>query len=162
MSVYTCGSVCVCTDFPFPFGWVTGYIAIIVGAGMTFIVQSSSVFTSAITPLVGKANPPSHHISISFRRFLGLKDLSILFCALRVSNRENVFNVYVTMCILTFVSFVCIGIGVISIERAYPLSLGSNIGTTTTAILAAMASPGETLAKALQVSDSHKTSRMPR
>ncbi|XP_037530903.1 solute carrier family 34 member 2a [Nematolebias whitei] len=87
------------TDFPFPFGWVTGYIAILVGAGMTFIVQSSSVFTSAITPLVG--------------------------------------------------------IGVISIERAYPLSLGSNIGTTTTAILAAMASPGDTLADALQIALVH-------
>ncbi|XP_073322188.1 solute carrier family 34 member 2a [Pagrus major] len=87
------------TDFPFPFGWVTGYIAILVGAGMTFIVQSSSVFTSAITPLVG--------------------------------------------------------IGVISIERAYPLSLGSNIGTTTTAILAAMASPGDTLANALQIALVH-------
>ncbi|XP_035494366.2 sodium-dependent phosphate transport protein 2B-like isoform X3 [Scophthalmus maximus] len=86
-------------DFPFPFGWVTGYIAILVGAGMTFIVQSSSVFTSAITPLVG--------------------------------------------------------IGVISIERAYPLSLGSNIGTTTTAILAAMASPGDTLANALQIALVH-------
>uniref|UniRef100_A0A673BSI3 Sodium-dependent phosphate transport protein 2B n=1 Tax=Sphaeramia orbicularis TaxID=375764 RepID=A0A673BSI3_9TELE len=83
------------TDFPFPFGWVTGYIAILVGAGMTFIVQSSSVFTSAITPLVG--------------------------------------------------------IGVISLERAYPLTLGSNIGTTTTAILAAMASPGDTLEQSLQV-----------
>uniref|UniRef100_A0A8C2WMZ8 Solute carrier family 34 member 2a n=1 Tax=Cyclopterus lumpus TaxID=8103 RepID=A0A8C2WMZ8_CYCLU len=87
------------TDFPFPFSWVTGYIAILVGAGMTFIVQSSSVFTSAITPLVG--------------------------------------------------------IGVISIERAYPLSLGSNIGTTTTAILAAMASPGDTLANALQIALVH-------
>ncbi|XP_068448049.1 LOW QUALITY PROTEIN: solute carrier family 34 member 2a [Clinocottus analis] len=87
------------TDFPFPFGWVVGYIAIFVGAGMTFIVQSSSVFTSAITPLVG--------------------------------------------------------IGVISIERAYPLSLGSNIGTTTTAILAAMASPGDTLANALQIALVH-------
>lgn len=87
------------TDFPFPFGWVTGYIAILVGAGMTFIVQSSSVFTSAITPLVG--------------------------------------------------------IGVISIERAYPLSLGSNIGTTTTAILAAMASPGETLGNSLQIALVH-------
>lgn len=43
------------------------------------------------------------------------------------------------------------GIGVISIERAYPLSLGSNIGTTTTSVLAAMASPGERLANALQV-----------
>ncbi|XP_066527899.1 solute carrier family 34 member 2b isoform X2 [Hoplias malabaricus] len=87
------------TDFPFPFTWVTGYLAILVGAGMTFIVQSSSVFTSAITPLVG--------------------------------------------------------IGVISIERAYPLTLGSNIGTTTTAILAALASPGDTLANSLQISLCH-------
>ncbi|KAJ8337662.1 hypothetical protein SKAU_G00366280 [Synaphobranchus kaupii] len=87
------------TDFPFPFSWVTGYLAILVGAGMTFIVQSSSVFTSAITPLVG--------------------------------------------------------IGVISIERAYPLTLGSNIGTTTTAILAAMASPAETLENSLQIALCH-------
>uniref|UniRef100_A0A665VZ64 Sodium-dependent phosphate transport protein 2B n=1 Tax=Echeneis naucrates TaxID=173247 RepID=A0A665VZ64_ECHNA len=87
------------TDFPFPFTWVTGYIAILVGAGMTFIVQSSSVFTSAITPLVG--------------------------------------------------------IGVISLERAYPLTLGSNIGTTTTAILAAMASPSETLPNSLQIALCH-------
>ncbi|KAJ8342030.1 hypothetical protein SKAU_G00319580 [Synaphobranchus kaupii] len=87
------------TDFPFPLCWVTGYLAILVGAGMTFVVQSSSVFTSAITPLVG--------------------------------------------------------IGVISIERAYPLSLGSNIGTTTTAVLAAMASPGDTLADALQIAMVH-------
>lgn len=87
------------TDFPFPFGWVTGYLAILVGAGMTFVVQSSSVFTSAITPLVG--------------------------------------------------------IGVISIQRAYPLSLGSNIGTTTTAILAAMASPAEKLRESLQIALVH-------
>uniref|UniRef100_A0AAQ5Y5F6 Sodium-dependent phosphate transport protein 2B n=1 Tax=Amphiprion ocellaris TaxID=80972 RepID=A0AAQ5Y5F6_AMPOC len=87
------------TDFPFPFAWVTGYLAIMVGAGMTFLVQSSSIFTSAITPLVG--------------------------------------------------------IGVISLERAYPLTLGSNIGTTTTAILAAMASPGETLANSLQIALCH-------
>ncbi|XP_078534498.1 sodium-dependent phosphate transport protein 2B-like [Lissotriton helveticus] len=87
------------TDFPFPFAWVTGYLAMLVGAGMTFIVQSSSVFTSAITPLVG--------------------------------------------------------IGVISIERAYPLTLGSNIGTTTTAILAALASPSESLANSLQIALCH-------
>ncbi|XP_012381930.1 sodium-dependent phosphate transport protein 2B [Dasypus novemcinctus] len=87
------------TDLPFPFGWVTGYLAILVGAGMTFIVQSSSVFTSALTPLVG--------------------------------------------------------LGVISIERVYPLTLGSNIGTTTTAILAALASPGNTLKSSLQVALCH-------
>ncbi|XP_053433624.1 sodium-dependent phosphate transport protein 2B-like [Nycticebus coucang] len=87
------------TDFPFPFAWVTGYLAIVVGAAMTFIVQSSSVFTSAMTPLIG--------------------------------------------------------LGVISIERAYPLTLGSNIGTTTTAILAALASPGSSLRSSLQIALCH-------
>ncbi|XP_007535177.1 LOW QUALITY PROTEIN: sodium-dependent phosphate transport protein 2B [Erinaceus europaeus] len=87
------------TDFPFPFAWVTGYLAILVGAGMTFIVQSSSVFTSAMTPLIG--------------------------------------------------------IGVISIERAYPLTLGANIGTTTTALLAALASPGNTLRSSIQIALCH-------
>ncbi|XP_013373561.1 PREDICTED: sodium-dependent phosphate transport protein 2B [Chinchilla lanigera] len=87
------------TDFPFPFSWVTGYLAILVGAGVTFIVQSSSVFTSALTPLIG--------------------------------------------------------IGVITIERAYPLTLGSNIGTTTTSIMAALASPGSTLMSALQIALCH-------
>ncbi|XP_076607129.1 sodium-dependent phosphate transport protein 2A-like [Chaetodon auriga] len=87
------------TDFPFPFTWLAGYVALLVGAGMTFLVQSSSVFTSAITPLIG--------------------------------------------------------IGVISIERAYPLTLGSNLGTTTTATLAALASPGDKLAAATQVALCH-------
>ncbi|KAG5284962.1 hypothetical protein AALO_G00032440 [Alosa alosa] len=40
------------TDFASPFGWLAGYLAILMGAGMTFVVQSSSVFTSAITPLI--------------------------------------------------------------------------------------------------------------
>uniref|UniRef100_H2ZYR8 Solute carrier family 34 member 3 n=1 Tax=Latimeria chalumnae TaxID=7897 RepID=H2ZYR8_LATCH len=87
------------TDFPYPFGWVNGYLAILLGAVMTFIVQSSSVFTSAIVPLIG--------------------------------------------------------IGVISMERAYPLCLGSNLGTTTTAILAALASPSTTLNSAIQVALIH-------
>ncbi|XP_056140269.1 sodium-dependent phosphate transport protein 2A-like [Lampris incognitus] len=87
------------TDFPFPFSWLTGYLALMVGAAMTFVVQSSSVFTSAITPLVG--------------------------------------------------------MGVISIQRAYPLTLGSNLGTTTTAILAALASPGDKLVLAVQVALCH-------
>uniref|UniRef100_A0A4W6EA95 Sodium-dependent phosphate transport protein 2A n=1 Tax=Lates calcarifer TaxID=8187 RepID=A0A4W6EA95_LATCA len=87
------------TDFPYPFTWLAGYLALLVGAGMTFLVQSSSVFTSAITPLIG--------------------------------------------------------IGVISIERAYPLTLGSNLGTTTTATLAALASPGDKLAAATQVALCH-------
>uniref|UniRef100_A0A3B4YZH9 Sodium-dependent phosphate transport protein 2A n=1 Tax=Stegastes partitus TaxID=144197 RepID=A0A3B4YZH9_9TELE len=87
------------TDLPYPFGWLSGYIAMLVGAGVTFVVQSSSVFTSAMTPLIG--------------------------------------------------------IGVISLERAYPLTLGSNIGTTATALLAALASPGKKLATAIQIALCH-------
>ncbi|CAJ1058583.1 sodium-dependent phosphate transport protein 2A [Xyrichtys novacula] len=87
------------TDLPYPFGWLAGYTAMFVGAGVTFVVQSSSVFTSAMTPLVG--------------------------------------------------------IGVISLERAYPLTLGSNIGTTATALLAALASPGNKLAAAIQIALCH-------
>ncbi|KAF6132939.1 solute carrier family 34 member 2 [Phyllostomus discolor] len=87
------------TDLPFPFAWLTGYLAILVGAGMTFLIQSSSVFTSTLTPLIG--------------------------------------------------------IGVITIERAYPLTLGANIGTTTTTIMAALASPGSRLRSSLQIALCH-------
>ncbi|CAG0901297.1 unnamed protein product [Darwinula stevensoni] len=79
--------------------WLTGYVAIAVGAGMTFLVQSSSVFTSTLTPLVG--------------------------------------------------------IGVISLERMYPLTLGSNIGTTSTAILAALAADPKKLKESLQAAFCH-------
>ncbi|XP_015246423.1 PREDICTED: sodium-dependent phosphate transport protein 2A [Cyprinodon variegatus] len=87
------------TDLPHPFGWLAGYIAMFVGAVVTFVVQSSSVFTSTMTPLVG--------------------------------------------------------IGIISLERAYPLTLGSNIGTTATALLAALASPGNKLAASIQIALCH-------
>ena len=86
-------------NFPGPFKYVTGYIVILVGAGLTILVQSSSIFTSAITPLVG--------------------------------------------------------IGVLSIDRMYPLTLGANIGTTFTAVLAALASDVEYLDLTLQVALCH-------
>ncbi|XP_021943234.1 sodium-dependent phosphate transport protein 2B isoform X2 [Folsomia candida] len=79
--------------------WITGYIAILVGAVMTFLVQSSSVFTSALTPLVG--------------------------------------------------------LGVLTVERVYPLTLGSNIGTTTTALLASMAVEGDTFKPSMQIALCH-------
>ncbi|XP_051955796.1 sodium-dependent phosphate transport protein 2A-like [Xyrauchen texanus] len=46
---------------------------------------------------------------------------------------------------------ICIGIGVIRIECANPLTQGSNIGTTTTALLTVLASPGDKLAAAFQL-----------
>ena len=85
-------------DFPGPFKHLTGYLAILVGAGLTMLVQSSSIFTSALTPLIG--------------------------------------------------------VGVVSIERAYPLTMGANIGTTATGILAALASSSN-LDKALQIAFCH-------
>ncbi|XP_019496553.1 PREDICTED: sodium-dependent phosphate transport protein 2C isoform X2 [Hipposideros armiger] len=46
--------VVINADFPFPFAWLSGYLAILVGAGLTFVLQSSSVFTAAIVPLLGE------------------------------------------------------------------------------------------------------------
>ncbi|XP_071100972.1 sodium-dependent phosphate transport protein 2B-like [Haliotis cracherodii] len=86
-------------DFPGKCSFLTGYVAILVGAGLTVVVQSSSVFTSTLTPLVG--------------------------------------------------------IGALELDRMYPLTLGSNIGTTATAILAALASPPERLPIALQIALCH-------
>ncbi|XP_058929342.1 sodium-dependent phosphate transport protein 2C [Kogia breviceps] len=86
-------------DLPFPLGWLSGYLAILMGAGLTFALQSSSVFTAAVVPLVG--------------------------------------------------------VRVISLERAYPLLLGSNVGTTTTALLAALAGPSDMLISAVQVALIH-------
>ena len=86
-------------DFPGVFRHLTGYVAILVGAGLTMLVQSSSIFTSALTPLVG--------------------------------------------------------VSVLHLDRMYPLTLGANIGTTFTAILAALASDRNVFQKALQVALSH-------
>lgn len=63
---------------------VNGYLAILVGIGITIVVQSSSITTSALTPLCG--------------------------------------------------------VGVLRIEQMLPLTLGANIGTTITAIIAALVS----------------------
>ena len=87
------------SDLPKPFGFLTGYIAIVIGAIMTFLVQSSSIFTSTLTPLVG--------------------------------------------------------LGIVSLERIFPMTLGSNVGTTGTSILAAMASSGDSLHYSLQIALCH-------
>jgi len=63
---------------------VNGYVSIAIGAGITMVVQSSSITTSTLTPLVG--------------------------------------------------------IGALRLEQMYPLTLGANVGTTLTGILAALVS----------------------
>jgi len=86
------------SDLPYV-PWLSGYVAISVGAIMTFLLQSSSVFTSTLTPLAGA--------------------------------------------------------GLVTLERAYPLTLGSNIGTTTTSIIASLAADGENQKSALQIALVH-------
>lgn len=86
-------------DFPGFMGCLTGYLAILIGALCTFFVQSSSIFTSLLTPLVG--------------------------------------------------------IDVVSIDRMYPLTLGSNIGTTITGIISALASNGGELSNTLSIALCH-------
>jgi sodium-dependent phosphate cotransporter len=72
---------------------INGYLAILVGVGITILVQSSSITTSTFTPLVG--------------------------------------------------------LGVIRLEQMFPISLGANIGTTITALLAALLSTTEAMQVAL-------------
>ena len=87
----------------FPGKWakldfLLGYLALIVGVGLTILVQSSSIFTSTLTPLVG--------------------------------------------------------LNIVSLERAFPMTLGANIGTTVTGLLAALASDDK-FEEALQISLCH-------
>lgn len=75
---------------------LNGYLAMVIGAGLTVLVQSSSITTSALTPLVG--------------------------------------------------------MGAIRLEQMLPLTLGANIGTTVTALLASLVTEGT---DALQVALAH-------
>jgi sodium-dependent phosphate cotransporter len=72
---------------------LNGYLAMLIGVGVTILVQSSSITTSTFTPLVG--------------------------------------------------------LGVVRLEQMYPITLGANIGTTITALLAALLSTTDALQVAL-------------
>lgn len=80
-----------------PFNWLSDYVLVIVGIVMTILVQSSSVTTSSLTPLVG--------------------------------------------------------IGLLKLHKMFPVTVGANVGTTATGILAAMGN--DNLNLALQVAFSH-------
>lgn len=86
-------------SYTFPYSILADYLSILAGCILTILVQSSSIFTSALTPLAG--------------------------------------------------------IGVISLERIYPLTLGANIGTTTTGILAALAADSNRLYETMQIALCH-------
>ena len=86
-------------EYKLPWSVLIDYLALLMGCILTILVQSSSIFTSALTPLAG--------------------------------------------------------IGVISIERIYPLTLGSNVGTTTTGILAALTADASVMENTLQLAFAH-------
>ena len=77
----------------------SGYVAIVVGALVTMLVQSSSVVVSTLTPLAG--------------------------------------------------------VGVVTLERVYPMMLGANLGTTSTAILAAFSATGDRFEPTFQIALCH-------
>jgi sodium-dependent phosphate cotransporter len=87
------------SDFPGYWRYLNSLVSILIGCGLTVIVQSSSVFISCLVPLVG----------------MGLVDL----------------------------------------DRVFPLALGANIGTTITGILAALSAPSDTLKPSLQIAFCH-------
>lgn len=47
------------------------------------------------------------------------------------------------------------GAGLVTLEQVFPVSLGANVGTTITALLASMAAPSETAALAVQIAAVH-------
>jgi len=87
---------CIKSSLAFTESWWGGYVAMLAGMGATIAVQSSSITTSTLTPLVG--------------------------------------------------------VGVITLEQMLPLTLGANIGTTCTGLLAAMVSAKR---NALQIALAH-------
>ncbi|CAF1395105.1 unnamed protein product [Adineta steineri] len=88
------------SNFPGIFKHLTPYLAMLVGCVLTILVQSSSIFTSTLTPLVG--------------------------------------------------------LGIVTLERVYPFTLGSNIGTTITGIMAALtATSAKELKNSLQIALCH-------
>ena len=48
-----------------------------------------------------------------------------------------------------------LGMGLVTLERVYPLTLGANIGTTVTGILASISGPPKTLQFSLQIALCH-------
>uniref|UniRef100_A0AAV2MIX3 Sodium-dependent phosphate transport protein 2A n=1 Tax=Knipowitschia caucasica TaxID=637954 RepID=A0AAV2MIX3_KNICA len=137
------------TDLPSPFGWLSGCGAMFVGAGIMFVVQSSSVFTSAITPLIGTVPHLPHRYSASPPSQVQCLT-SLIGTVPHLPHRYSASPPSQVQCLTSL-----IGVGVISLERAYPLTLGANIGTTTTALLAALASPGNKLPAAVQIALCH-------
>lgn len=86
-------------DLPGKWKYFTSPMTILLGCVLTIIVQSSSVFTSSLVPLVG--------------------------------------------------------LGLVKLERLFPLTVGSNLGTTVTGILASLSANSRTLRFSLQIALCH-------
>lgn len=57
--------------------------------------------------------------------------------------------------LLNWIFFLNLGMGLVSLERVFPLTLGSNIGTTVTGILASLSGSSKTLMYSLQIALCH-------
>ncbi len=89
---------------------MNGLIAIMIGTGITILVQSSSITTSVLTPLVGVGCIQLEQVGIRF----------------------------ITINPLRYDVFLHVNFSFFSIFQMFPLTLGANIGTTITGLMAAM------------------------
>ncbi|CAC5385630.1 SLC34A [Mytilus coruscus] len=113
---------------------------LMMGVLVTVLLQSSSTTTSIIITMVGSDNLTI--VDLLKRQEINhtLEGMTIL-----VQN-SSVFTSTLTS---------LIGVGVVSIDRMFPLTLGTNIGTCITGILAALASPAKAIPYALQIALCH-------
>ena len=101
-------------NFPKPFGFLTGYVAILVGAGLTVLIQSTSIFTSALTPLEG----------------LGIATATGILAAF--ASDELKFAMQIALCHLFFnISGIIIWYPIPYLRRI-PIKLAKALGNTTT------------------------------
>jgi sodium-dependent phosphate cotransporter len=105
---------------------VNGYISMLIGTGITVLVQSSSVTTSVLTPLVGIGLVTVEQVSLA---------TVFLFNS---SSQPIAYNQYRCVSLAKF--------------QMYPFTLGANIGTTITGLLAAVVA---STAAAMQVALAH-------
>lgn len=113
-----------CTD-------VNGYISMLIGCGVTVLVQSSSVTTSVLTPLVGVG-------------LVSVEQVRLLRFCLYLSIAHD--------CTSSLIDASHSILHILSTTQMYPFTLGANIGTTITGIMAALVA---STADSMQVALAH-------
>merc|ERR1712167_8603 len=120
-----------CGGLTIPMGWVAGYLSILTGLGITICVQSSSITTSALTPLVGVG---VINIERMYPTVLGANigtTITGVLAALAADGSKLAITLQVAYCHLFFnLSGICI-FYVIWPLRYLPINAAKFLGNTT-------------------------------